>query len=311
MLSALVQTLDRELTAPAARGAEASGGWRRLGARWLFLASHGDRPDPAGHRRLGDAAAPAQEPAGSSTDGLARHARHPPRRDVLRRTGGASRPPAELATAATIGWRRPLILLPDDWQTWDEDERRAVLAHELAHVCRGDFLTGLLAQLSLALQFYHPLAHWLSARLRLEQELAADAWTARLSGGNLPYLTTLARMALRRDDRVPWAGRPVPFSRPVALLFGGSRCFAIPGGFVMSVLSASTRFLTVGALACLGLLVGRPARADWPPRSACPGGSGRCRAGRRTGDRSRRQGRVRPGLPPGRDPDAPGRAARR
>ena len=50
---------------------------------------------------------------------------------------------AELATAATIGWRRPLILLPDDWHTWDEDERRAVLAHELAHVCRGDFLTGL------------------------------------------------------------------------------------------------------------------------------------------------------------------------
>ena len=35
-----------------------------------------------------------------------------------------------------------------------------------------------MAQLSLALHFYHPLAHWLAARLRLEQELAADAWGA-------------------------------------------------------------------------------------------------------------------------------------
>ena len=43
-------------------------------------------------------------------------------------------------------------------------------------VVRGDFLTGLIAQLSVALHFYHPVAHWLAKRLRLEQELAADAW---------------------------------------------------------------------------------------------------------------------------------------
>ena len=87
-------------------------------------------------------------------------------------------------------------------------ERRAVLAHELAHVCRGDFLAGLVAQLSLALHFYHPLAHWLAARLRLEQELAADAWGAALSGGKTTYLATLAQMALRRDSRaLTWPAR--------------------------------------------------------------------------------------------------------
>ncbi len=36
-----------------------------------------------------------------------------------------------LAMPATIGWRRPLILLPADWPGWDERERRVVLAHEL------------------------------------------------------------------------------------------------------------------------------------------------------------------------------------
>ena len=73
--------------------------------------------------------------------------------------------------------------LPFDWRDWSQTELRAVLAHELAHVVRGDFLTGLIAQISVAIHFYHPLAHWLAKRLRLEQELAADAWGAALSGG--------------------------------------------------------------------------------------------------------------------------------
>jgi hypothetical protein len=159
----------------------------------------------------------------------------------------------DLATAATIGWRRAIILMPEEWQAWDEVERRAVLAHELAHVCRGDFLTGLLAQLGLAVQFYHPLAHWLSARLRLEQELAADAWTARLSGGNVPYLTTLARMALRRDERAPgWPARAFlpsrgTFVRRIEMLRDSRN--------VRHILHSPTmRFLTVGSLAALGLL---------------------------------------------------------
>ncbi len=101
-----------------------------------------------------------------------------------------------------------MLLLPADWRTWDPDERRAVLAHELAHVRRGDFAAGVAAQLAVALHFYHPLAHWLAARLRLEQELAADAWGARLSGGKPSYLATLAQMALRRDGRaITWPAR--------------------------------------------------------------------------------------------------------
>ena len=112
---------------------------------------------------------------------------------------------ADLATPATVGWRRPAVLLPADWRDWDERERRAVLAHELAHVRRGDYLAGLVAQVSLAIHFYHPLAHWLADRLRLQQELAADAWGARLSGGRRSYLSTLARLALRRDE-VPIGG---------------------------------------------------------------------------------------------------------
>lgn len=126
--------------------------------------------------------------------------------DVLRAELSLQRPielreSQSLATAATIGWLAPVILLPADWRGWTDDQRRAVLAHELAHVARGDFLACVLAQLSLALHFYHPLVHWLAARLRLEQELAADATAAELSGGKRRYLTSLAELALHTSER--------------------------------------------------------------------------------------------------------------
>jgi beta-lactamase regulating signal transducer with metallopeptidase domain len=109
----------------------------------------------------------------------------------------------DLTAPATAGWRGAVILLPEDWRSWDGDERRAVLAHELAHVCRDDYLTGVVAQAALALYFYHPLVHWLAARLRLEQELAADALGARFAGGPALYLHSLSRLALRQDGRLP------------------------------------------------------------------------------------------------------------
>ncbi len=79
-----------------------------------------------------------------------------------------------LDVAATIGWRRPLVVLPASWRDWTVDQRRAVLAHELAHVAQRHFPLWLVGQLAVAAHFYHPLVHWLGRRLRLEQELAAD-----------------------------------------------------------------------------------------------------------------------------------------
>ncbi len=112
----------------------------------------------------------------------------------------------ELQTAATFGWRRPVILLPEAWRDWPEEELRAVLAHEMAHIRSGDFLTWLMAQFIVATHFYHPLVHWLAGRLRLEQELAADATAAQFAGGRETYLQSLATLTLRADHLRPsWA----------------------------------------------------------------------------------------------------------
>ena len=62
----------------------------------------------------------------------------------------------DLTAPATAGWRHPVILLPVDWRSWDDTDRRAVLAHELAHVQRWDYAAGLVAQLALALRVLSP-----------------------------------------------------------------------------------------------------------------------------------------------------------
>ncbi|WP_406693407.1 M56 family metallopeptidase [Singulisphaera sp. Ch08] len=166
----------------------------------------------------------------------------------------------DLTTPATIGWRRPVLLLPPEWRDWDENERRAVLAHELGHIRRGDYMLGLWAQGCLAVHAYHPLAHWLAARLRLEQELAADAWGARLSGGNRPYLEALARMALRRSGTLEsslaaWPARPFLPTRGTLLRRIDMLREADPNPLRNNALPLVGRVLTVAALAVVGLLV--------------------------------------------------------
>ncbi|MBN73509.1 MAG: hypothetical protein CME32_30000 [Gimesia sp.] len=107
---------------------------------------------------------------------------------------------ASLTTAAVIGWWQPVIVLPTAWREWNSEQLRAVLAHELAHIRHRDYLAILGAELSRSLYFYHPLIHWLVARLRLEQELSADATAATISGGTAPYLVVLAEMAVSQTS---------------------------------------------------------------------------------------------------------------
>jgi beta-lactamase regulating signal transducer with metallopeptidase domain len=114
----------------------------------------------------------------------------------------------DLTTPATAGWRRPVLLLPQDWRSWSGSERRAVLAHELAHILRGDYAAGLLARVAVLLNCFHPLVHWIAGRLRLQQEQAADALGAQFAGGRTTYLLALSRLALEQDGRSPcWPAR--------------------------------------------------------------------------------------------------------
>ena len=88
--------------------------------------------------------------------------------------------PAGLASGPfTVGWWRPVVLLPACLLTGlPAPLLEALLAHELAHVRRWDYLVNLLQRVVEALLFFHPAIWWLSRRLRIERELVADAIAA-------------------------------------------------------------------------------------------------------------------------------------
>jgi TonB family protein len=74
----------------------------------------------------------------------------------------------------SYGWLRPLVLLPGESAEWSEERRRVVLLHELIHIKRLDALFCLIAQLSCAAYWFHPLAWLALARFRREQEQSCD-----------------------------------------------------------------------------------------------------------------------------------------
>ena len=101
--------------------------------------------------------------------------------------------------AAVAGWWRPMLVLPRGWDRWSEEELRAVIAHELAHVARRDSLWRTIASGVTAMHFYNPIVHWLLRRTMLYQELAADELAARVVGRRC-YLRSLSKLAIGRDN---------------------------------------------------------------------------------------------------------------
>ncbi|MDB5962549.1 MAG: peptidase [Massilia sp.] len=80
-----------------------------------------------------------------------------------------------IASPITAGWWRPLLLLPSALLTGMPAELlEALIAHELGHVKRYDYLVNLLQNVAEMLLFYHPAVWWLSHRIRIEREHIAD-----------------------------------------------------------------------------------------------------------------------------------------
>jgi beta-lactamase regulating signal transducer with metallopeptidase domain len=90
----------------------------------------------------------------------------------------------DTAPPFTWGIFRHCILLPSNANAWSSSQKRAVLAHELAHAKGFDGLIHLLVQVVCSVYWFHPIV-WLAARrMRLERERACDDYA--LNAGAIP-----------------------------------------------------------------------------------------------------------------------------
>jgi beta-lactamase regulating signal transducer with metallopeptidase domain len=80
----------------------------------------------------------------------------------------------EQTVPMTFGTRTPTILVPAAADTWNDDKRRAVLLHELAHIVRRDCATQMAAAVACAVYWFHPGVWWAANRMRREREIACD-----------------------------------------------------------------------------------------------------------------------------------------
>lgn len=102
----------------------------------------------------------------------------------------------QAALPLTMGWLRPVIILPPGLTAaLSAAECEAVIAHELAHIKRCDFLTRLVQRVVQAVLFFHPAVWLIGRHLAMERELACDDWAVRLTGEPRRYAASLARLA--------------------------------------------------------------------------------------------------------------------
>lgn len=104
-----------------------------------------------------------------------------------------------------MGWLKPVVLLPAQAMTGlSMAQIDALVAHELAHIRRHDYLVNLLQSAIETLLFYHPAVWLLSRRIRHERELCCDDMAIAACGDDrLTYASALADLESLRHAPEP------------------------------------------------------------------------------------------------------------
>jgi beta-lactamase regulating signal transducer with metallopeptidase domain len=99
-----------------------------------------------------------------------------------------------------IGWLRPLVLIPASALAGlTPRQLEAVIAHELAHIRRYDYLVNLLQTAVEILLFYHPAVWWVSREIRREREHCCDDVAVQVCNDALVYARALAEIETLRS----------------------------------------------------------------------------------------------------------------
>jgi beta-lactamase regulating signal transducer with metallopeptidase domain len=102
---------------------------------------------------------------------------------------------SRVAVPMVIGWLRPAILVPvAALSGMTALEMEAILAHELAHIRRHDYLVNVFQCVIETLMFHHPATWWISRAIRHEREHCCDDIAVLACRDRLVYARALAAM---------------------------------------------------------------------------------------------------------------------
>ncbi len=107
-----------------------------------------------------------------------------------------------------FGWLRPVILLPTSTLTGlTVNQIELVIAHEMGHIRRFDYVVNLIQVAIETLLFYHPAVRWVSRRIREEREKCCDDLVVSICGQPIEYAKALAGLeSLRKMVPEPALG---------------------------------------------------------------------------------------------------------
>ncbi len=167
-----------------------------------------------------------------------------------------------LTGAAVVGIWKPLVLVPTSMLVGlSVKEMELVLAHELAHIHRHDYLVNLCQRVVESLFFFHPAVWLISRQISVEREHCCDEMAAELCGDRIALAKALTAMetircreslavaasggALSKRIQRLLAGDPVPSGSPwsmglvLATLVGALLWLVLPFVGDVSIAEAS------------------------------------------------------------------------
>jgi beta-lactamase regulating signal transducer with metallopeptidase domain/uncharacterized protein YoaH (UPF0181 family) len=128
-----------------------------------------------------------------------------------------------VAVPVMVGWIKPVVILPTAALAGLTPlQVEALLAHELAHVCRHDYLVNLLQSVVETALFYHPAVWWVSREVRAAREQCCDDLAVGICD-RLVYATALAELAaMAKTPRLVLAAVDGSLSTRVRRILGQS-----------------------------------------------------------------------------------------
>ncbi len=98
-------------------------------------------------------------------------------------------------TPVVLGWLKPIILMPvGAVNNLSIQQVEAILAHELAHIHRHDYILNIVQTLIETLMYFNPAVWWISSQIRIERENSCDDIAVSLVGNSLIYAKALASL---------------------------------------------------------------------------------------------------------------------